>query len=327
MKRCTLAIATLALCLQATTSWAAAHIRVLIVDGESAAAYHNWKATTPVLKKELEDAGIFDVDVMTAPPAGDDFSAFHPEWKKYGVIVMNYDAPDERWSAALKQSFEEYMKGGGGLVTVHAADNAFPHWKAWNEMIGVGGWRGRDENAGPHWIWKDGHLVADKAPGKAGVHGMRIPYAVTVRDANNPIMKGLPKVWMHQGDELYANLRGPGGMTVLATAYSDPANHGTGYDEPQLMVSRFGKGRVFHMTMGHDVYALSSVDIVVTLQRGAEWAATGKVTQRVPATFPTANTVSYRTDFSAMDPNAPKGLNPLDQALPARLPRVAAQHQ
>lgn len=68
MKRCTLAIATLALCLQATTSWAAAHIRVLIVDGESAAAYHNWKATTPVLKKELEDAGIFDVDVMTAPP-------------------------------------------------------------------------------------------------------------------------------------------------------------------------------------------------------------------------------------------------------------------
>jgi len=99
-------------------------------------------------------------------------------------------------------------------------------------------------------------------------------------------VQGLPKIWMHQGDELYANLRGPGkNMTVLATAYSDPANHGTGFDEPQLLVLRYGKGRIFHTTFGHDGDALSSVDTVVTLQRGVEWAATGKVTQRVPASF------------------------------------------
>ena len=73
-------------------------------------------------------------------------------------------------------------------------------------------------------------------------------------------------------------------MTVLATAYSDPANHGTGLDEPQLMVAKFGKGRVFHSTFGHDGVALSSVDAVVTFQRGVEWAATGKVTQPVPST-------------------------------------------
>ena len=52
-------------------------------------------------------------------------------------------------------------------------------------------------------------------------------------------------------------------MTVLATAYSDPSNNGTGRDEPQLMVLSYGKGRVFHTTMGHDVSALSSVDFVV----------------------------------------------------------------
>lgn len=306
------------LLLPAIAAFAAPHIHVLLLDGESAAPYHNWKAVTPILKAELDETGLFDTDVITAPPAGGDFSQFHPEWSKYQVVVFNYDAPDDRWSSDLKSSFETYMRGGGGLVTVHAADNAFPKWKAYNEMIGIGGWRGRDEAAGPYWHYKDGKLVADDTPGRAGNHGLRIPFKVTVRDTTHPIMKGLPKVWMHQGDELYSKLRGPGGMTVLATAYSDPANHGSGFDEPQLMVSRFGKGRVFHTTMGHDGLALSSVDGVVTFQRGVEWAATGKVTQPVPSNFPTADSVSYRTDLAAKDPNYDKGLNPLDAPLSRR---------
>ena len=120
---------------------------------------------------------------------------------------------------------------------------------------------------------------------------------------------------MHQGDELYARLRGPGrNMTVLATAFSDPQNNGSGRDEPQLMVLSYGKGRVFHTTLGHDVNALSSVDFVVTLQRGTEWAATGQVTQKVPANFPTATTVSYRADLAAMDPRFADGLDPLTVA-------------
>ena len=120
---------------------------------------------------------------------------------------------------------------------------------------------------------------------------------------------------MHQGDELYARLRGPGrNMTVLATAYSDPANAGSGRDEPQLMVLRFGSGRIFHTTLGHDVAAMSSVDFVVTFQRGTEWAATGKVTQKVPRNFPAPDVVSYRSDLAAMDPAYRKGLDPIDAA-------------
>ena len=61
---------------------------------------------------------------------------------------------------------------------------------------------------------------------------------------------------MHQGDELYATLRGPGSnMTVLATAYSDPANAGSGRDEPQLMALTLRQGA----RVPHDARATTSM--------------------------------------------------------------------
>jgi hypothetical protein len=279
---------------------AAEPIPVLILDGESGGPYHDWPRVTAVLERILGEVGLFDVSVATAPPAGGDFAAFAPEFSAYEVVVLNYDAPDERWPASLKSSLESYVAGGGGLVAVHAADNAFPGWRTYNEMLGVGGWRGRDERAGPYWYFHDDSLVADEAPGSGGSHGRRVPFTVAVREPSHPIMRGLPRVWMHGDDELYAHLRGPGGMTVLATAWSDPDNAGSGRDEPQLMVREHGRGRVFHTTFGHDVRALSSVDFVVTLQRGTEWAATGAVAQAVPASFPTAEAPTYREDLAAL---------------------------
>ncbi len=292
----------------------AARISVMILDGESGGPYHKWKLVTPVLRRELIETNLFQVDVVTAPPAGGDFNSFKPDFAKYQVVVFNYDAPDERWPPELKASFEKYVQGGGGFVSVHAADNAFPGWAAFNEMIGIGGWRGRAEKAGPFWYHQGTRLASDNAAGAAGSHGRRIPFRITVHQ-NHPITNGLPMTWMHQGDELYARLRGPGkNMTVLATAYSDPANSGSGHDEPLLIALTYGKGRIFHTTLGHDINALSSVDFVVTFQRGVEWAASGAVTQKVPGDFPWGNSVSYRSDLAAMDPDYKNGLNPLDAA-------------
>lgn len=287
-------------------------VRIMVLDGESAGPYHQWQLVTPALVAMLGETGLFEVDVVTAPPRGGDFSTFDPRFGRYDAVVLNYDAPDERWPDPLKAEFEDYVRDGGGLVSVHAADNAFPDWEAFNEMIGVGGWRGRNADSGPYWYYQNGALVSDSSPGPAGSHGKRTPFQIRVR-TDHPITRGLPEVWMHQGDELYARLRGPGrNMTVLATAWSDPANNGTGRDEPMLMALDWGAGRIFHTALGHDIAALASVDFVVTFQRGTEWAATGHVTQEVPANFPTADTVSYRSDLAAMDPRYRFGLDPLD---------------
>jgi len=309
MQRIGLAVFLCAL-VGAPLAWGQRRIAVAIVDGESGGAYHNWKLTTQVMKKELEEAGLFDVTVLTAPPSDGDFSHFAPDFSRYRALVMNYDGPD--WPAPLRAQFEKYVSNGGGLVIVHAADNAFPNWPAYNLMTGIGGWRGRNENAGLHWFWEDGKLVPDTSPGSAGEHGARLPFQIVERDPEHPILRGLPRVWMHANDELYGRMRGPGkNMTVLATAHSDPNNKGTGRDEPMLMVLRYGKGRIFHTVLGHDAFALSCVGFITTFQRGTEWVATGRVTQKAPADFPTAKTVSYRVDLAEMDPEFLKGASPI----------------
>jgi len=278
---------------------AAPPIKIMLLDGEQGGPYHAWQETTPYLKKMLDQTGLFTVDVVTAPSKGADFSTFNPDFSQYKAVVLNYDAPDDRWPDSLKTSFEKFVAGGGGVVIFHAADNAFPKWKAYNQMIGVGGWRDRTEKDGPYWFYKDGKLEADPSPGKAGSHGARLPYKLVHRDTKHPITKGLPAEWMHVGDELYARMRGPGtNMHVLATAYSDPANKGTGRDEPALMTLSFEKGRIFHTILGHDRAALNSVGFIVTFQRGTEWVATGKVTQKVPQDFPTAGKFATRPEFT-----------------------------
>jgi type 1 glutamine amidotransferase len=264
-----------------------AKIRVLIIDGQN---NHKWRETTPYLKKTLEQNNRFAVDVSSNVKANEKAAEgaipFPPDLSKYDVIVSNYNGA--AWPADFQKDFEQRVREGKlGFVLFHAANNCFAGWPEFNKMIGLG-WR--DSKFGERiYLDDDGKEVrVPKGEGK-NTGETNHPYAVVVRDAKHPITQEMPKEWMHAKDQLMHNLRGPAeNMKVLATAYC-PA---TKANEPIVWTVDYGKGRIVHTPMGHDVFAMSCVGFVTTMQRATEWAATGKVTVAIPANFPTAEKAS-----------------------------------
>ncbi len=287
-------------------------LRLLLIDGQN---NHKWTETSPLFVAIFEQSGRFNVEITTTPPAppraprkpkgGDqakidawkkamtkwvadaeklkmanaqDWAKWRPDFSGYDVVVSNYNG--EPWPKEVEKAFEEYVSKGGGFVCVHAADNSHPQWKAYNEMIAVGGWGGRNEKSGPYLRLRDGKWTQDTTPGRGGSHGSKHEFVVETRAADHPIMQGLPSKWKHTSDELYDRLRGPAkNVTVLASAFAEESTRGSGEHEPILMVIDYGKGRVFHTTLGHDTTSMSGLGFQESLLRGAEWVATGKVTR------------------------------------------------
>lgn len=277
----------------AVPGFAADKIKVVIIDGQN---NHKWKETTPVLKKHLEDTGLFAVDVATTPEKGKaELAQFNTDLTRYDVLVSNYNG--ESWPKEFNDLLEARVKEGKmGLVIVHAANNAFGGWKEFNRMIGMG-WRDAKFGKRLKYDDKGKELIVDAGEDQGSGHRYTGPFTVTIRDADHPVTKGMPKEWLHNNDELYDNMRGPiENVKVLATAFPPADKKGTGAHEPMIWTVDYGKGRVFHTPMGHDVAAMKCVGFAVTLQRGTEWAATGKVTQKLPETFPTADKKSVLPD-------------------------------
>ena len=274
---------------------AAEKIKLLIVDGQN---NHNWQAMTPPMKASLEATGRFTVDVATSPPAKapkEAWDSFRPEFTKYDAVLSNYNG--EMWPDRVNKALEEYVANGGGLVVVHAANNAFEKWPEWNKkMIGLG-WRG-NKFGDRLTVDDDGKVVrtpAGEGPGSS--HGPQHPYKIVVRDKEHPVTQGMPVEWMHATDELYHGQRGPAEhMQILATAYSAKDKGGTGTNEPMIWVIPYGKGRVFTTVLGHvsgpNAPAIECVGFQTVVARGAEWAATGEVILPIPPNFPSADAVS-----------------------------------
>ena len=238
-------------------------IQVLILTGQHV---HDWRGTTPLLKKALEDTGRFEVRI------NEEFRGAGPETlAPYDLVVINYynrGAPD-RWGDRANAAIEDFVRSGKGLVLYHLALGAFDGWTEFEKM------------SGGNWRPNNGH------------HSARHDFTVDIKDTEHPITQGLKATFIQKTDELYANLRWQpeGTYHVLATAYDDHALYngrarqptpGAGIHQPMLWTTNYGKGRVFVTTLGHGPDEVKTQGFAVTFSRGAEWAAKGAVTLPVP---------------------------------------------
>lgn len=303
-------------------------LKALIIDGQS--NHGIWPKTTAMMKDYLEKTGMFTVDIartkylwlgphsqmdslelaanhekykltdkvyqsLAKPKTDPDFK---PNFADYDVVINNFGWQTADWPEETKVAFEKYMANGGGMVTLHAADNAFGQWDAYNEMIGLGAWGDRTLENGPYVYYSkdEEKLTRDSTDGICGSHGAQQEALLTIRTPEHPIVKGMPAQWLHTADEIYDRMRGPAqNMMILATAFSDKVKNsppwdkkttGTDRHEPMLMAIDYKKGRVFHIAFGHSDVSMECIGLKTAFERGAEWAATGKVTQELPTDFP-----------------------------------------
>jgi len=235
-------------------------INVLLLTGEN---NHDWTRSAPFCRDLLEASGRFSVNLVEqASPALEQAALV----EQTDLFFVDYNGVD--WAELAQAAFEGAVASGRGVVLLHAANNGFQGWMAMEKMAAL--------------MWREG----------AG-HGQYHEFTVNMVDHDHPITRDLPdfRIW----DELYHRLSHMHGAPhqVLATAYSDPEKGGTGRREPVMLVTRYGKGRIFHQVLGHvwphdlgggykgfTMATFETPGFQRSLLRGAEWAATGVVTLR-----------------------------------------------
>ena len=142
--------------------------KTLIITGQN---NHDWKTSSPILKQILDETGLFSSEIMITPEKDGDMNTFDPDFSKYKLVVLDYNG--DSWSEKTNSAFLDFVKNGGGVIIYHAANNSFPGWQEYNEMIGLGGWGDRNEKDGPYIYYKDNELVVDTSAGPGGTHGER----------------------------------------------------------------------------------------------------------------------------------------------------------
>jgi type 1 glutamine amidotransferase len=212
--------------------------KVLIVTGIDYPG-HNWKRTTPVLAKAIAADERLSVSITEEP---NDLRA--DTIADYDVIVlhfMDWEAPDPGPEA--RANLKRLIKSGKGLVLVHFACGAFQQWPEFVELAGR--------------VW-DPKLRGHDPHGK---------FTVRIIDNKHPAMNAMTQ--FETVDELYTCLTGKTPIKVLAEARSKA----DGKNYPMAFVLNYGKGRVFHSVLGHDVQALANPHVGRLFRNACVWTA------------------------------------------------------
>ncbi len=212
-------------------------ICVLIVTGMDHPA-HDWRKTTEALKGELTKDLRMKVEVLEDPYRLDSV-----ELKRYDVVFLNFNnwqKPDP--GAKAEENLKQFVARGGGLVLMHFACGAFGNWSEFPNLAGR--------------VWD-----------RKNTHDPLGYFRVELVNKLHPVTSGMESY--DTDDELYICLTGDKPVELLAEARSKI----TGYSHPMAFVFTYGKGRVFHTTLGHNAYAIHVAGTAELIRHGVIWAA------------------------------------------------------
>lgn len=223
--------------------------------------------STASLQTILENSGLFDADINKGKS---------PKFVDYDVVVLNIS--EGEWAEDIKTDFISYVKNGGGVVLLSNSANAFSDWSEYQKVSG---------------------LSADNSSGKSNA---AYDYQVVNIDQDHPVTNGLNRIWMHKGDYLvYGTASLNDDAEILSTAKADSIYGGDNSSIAVLFTVQYDQGRVFHSTLGTAEKSSQCVGFITTLQRGAEWAATGVVSQESPIDFPNSASTHTWVDYKPLD--------------------------
>ena len=237
-------LATLAFTLPASAAEGPGKIKVLLVTGDDVEPAHNWREVSQAIRETLVASGKFDVRVCEDAGVLDSAATLG----RYDLVFLHlYNAKTPTLSDGAKENLASFVKDGKGLAVSHLSSASFKEWEEFRKMCGR------------YWVM-----------GKSG-HGPRSTFKARIANKDHAITQGLTD--FEADDELYAKLLGDAPITVLVEADSDWSKK----TEALAFTVEYGKGRVFHETFGHDGKAIQNPSVQKLIQRGCEWAATGKV--------------------------------------------------
>ncbi len=221
-----------------------AKIKVLLVTGDDVTPAHNWLETSVATRNLLTASGKFDVKICEDSAILESKAAL----ARYDLVFLHlFNAKTPTLSEQAKENLASFVKNGKGFAVAHLASASFKEWPEFKQLCGR------------YWVMN------------LSGHGPRSVFKSKIADRQDPITKGLDD--FDTDDELYAKLQGDAPIHVLVNADSDWSKK----TEPLVFTLSYGQGRVFHEAYGHDAKALQNPNVQKLIQRGCEWAATGKV--------------------------------------------------
>jgi hypothetical protein len=196
---------------------------------------HPYAESTPVLMDFLESAGH---DATLTEDAAVLASA---ELGEYEILVFNTRREKETTLTVDEQvGMTRFIGGGKGFVCLHISGCAPEAWPEYHDVTG-GGWISGTSTHPPYG-----------------------QFSVSVDEPGHPCADGISDFLTN--DELYTKLGWRAGNDVFMSSDLD------GEAQPMAWTRKYGNGRVFATTLGHDGLSFKTPPFQRLVLNGVNWA-------------------------------------------------------